>query len=279
VNPVELLRLPIHFSATDGTPLHPPMVRATVRGIQTLLVLDTGSDTHLLNKELADQIGLVAEPGETGTDHAGTEMPSWNLGTVAIELEGLTVDLTDVVAIPAPPPFPGWGVGGILSPQRLHPTAQVVVDMVHDELVLLHGDEASAHGWARGRVGDDRTILVQAAVSPHPPVPTLIDTGGRDTEFSEAAAPGAGRDKTQRLGGAVSGADVMGRRTGPAVLRVGDAALQVDDLAIRETQDPPGLIGMDVLRGTVVVCSDNPSGHVLWLVPQSRLEHGAPARR
>jgi hypothetical protein len=266
------------------------MVRATVGGIQTLLVLDTGSDTHLLNKELADQIGLVAEPGETGTDHAGTEMPSWNVGTVSIELAGLTVDLTDVVAIPAPPPFPGWGVGGILSPQRLHPTAQVVVDMVHDELVLLHGDEASAHGWARGRhvrlldlrldrVGDDRTILVQAAVSPHPPVPTLIDTGGRDTEFSETAAPGAASDKTKRLGGGVSGADVMGRRTGPAVLRVGDAALQVDDLAIRETQDPPGLIGMDVLRGTVVVCSDNPSGHVLWLVPQSRLEHDAPARR
>lgn len=283
MNPVELLRVPIRFTATDGSELHAPMVEASVSGVKTLLVLDTGSDTHLLNKELADQIGLTAEPGETGTDHAGTEMPSWNVGTVPIDMAGLTLSMTDVVAIPAPPPFPGWGVGGILSPQRLWPKAQVVIDMVHDELVLLASDEVSARGWAMGRhvrlhdllldrVDGERTILVRTAVVPHPEVTTLIDSGGRDTEFAKAAVPGAGVGEQERLGGSVSGSDVVGQRAGPAVLQVGDANVLVDNLAVRDAMDPPGLIGMDVLRGTVIVCNDDPKGHVLWLVPNERIE-------
>ena len=290
MNATELLRVPITFKGTDGSELHAPMVEATVGGVRTLLVLDTGSDTHLLNKELVDQIGLAVEPGETGTDHAGTEMPSWTVGTVSADLAELTLPLTDVVVIPAPPPFPGWGIGGILSPQRLWPKAHAVIDMVNDELVLLESDEPSAHGWARDRhlrlrdlvldrVDGERTVLVSAAVSPHPPVPTLIDTGGRDTEFARIAVPGVGGGKTERLGGSVSGADVTGEWVGPAVLLVGDAALRVDKLAVRESQDPPGLIGMDVLRGTVVVCNDDPKGHVLWLVPQDRIAPAAPEKR
>ena len=175
MNATELLRVPIRFKGTDGSELHAPMVEATVGGVRTLLVLDTGSDTHLLNKELVDQIGLAVEPGETGTDHAGTEMPSWTVGTVSADLAELTLPLTDVVVIPAPPPFPGWGIGGILSPQRLWPKAHAVIDMVNDELVLLESDEPSAHGWARDRhlrlrdlvldrVDGERTILVSAAV-------------------------------------------------------------------------------------------------------------------
>ncbi len=152
-------------------------------------------------------------------------MPSWTVGTVPIDLAGLTIELTDVVAIPAPPPFPGWGVGGILSPQRLHPTAHVVVDMVHDELVLIQGNEAAAHAWAESRhvrlhdlvldrVDGERTILVRTAVVPHAEVTTLIDTGGRDTEFASAAVPGAGGGEQERLGGSVSGADVVGHAGG-----------------------------------------------------------------
>ena len=63
------------------------------------------------------------------------------------------------------------------------------------------------------------------------------------------------------------------------MLLVGDAALRVDKLAVRESQDPPGLIGMDVLRDTVLVCNDDPKGHVLWLVPQDRLAPAAPTKR
>ena len=210
-------------------------------------------------------------------------MPSWTVGTVSAEMAGLTLPLTDVVVIPAPPPFPDWGVGGILSPQRLWPKAHAVIDMVNDELVLLESDEPSAHGWARDRhlrlrdlvldrVGGERTVLVSAAISPHPSVPTLVDTGGRDTEFATAAAPGVGGGANERLGGSVSGADVVGQRVGSAVLLIGDGAVQVENLAIRDAMDPPGLIGMDVLRGTVVVCNDDPKGHVLWLVPNERIE-------
>ena len=112
MNATELLRVPICFKGTDGSELHAPMVEATVGGVRTLLVLDTGSDTHLLNKELVDQIGLAVEPGETGTDHAGTVMPSWTVGTVSADLAELTLPLTDVVVIPAPRPSPAGASAG-----------------------------------------------------------------------------------------------------------------------------------------------------------------------
>jgi len=290
VQAVELLRVPIVFRGTDGSELHAPMVEARVGGVRTLIVLDTGSDTHLLNKELVDEIGLAAEPGETGTDHAGTEMPSWNLGTVPIEIAGVGLSLTDVVSIPAPPPFPGWGVGGILSPQRLRHSAQAVVDMVYGELVLLEGTESAAHAWALDRhlrlralildrVGSDHTVLVSAAISPHPPVPTLVDTGGRDTEFDRSALPGVGGSGAERLGGSVSGADVVGERAGAAVLLAGGAEIPVPNLALRDGMDPPGIIGMDVLRGTVLVVGDDPDGRVLWLLPADRVAPDAPEQR
>ena len=35
-----------------------------------------------------------------------------------------------------------------------------------------------------------------------------------------------------------------------------------------EMEDPPGLIGMDVLRGTALICSEDVERGVVWLVPR-----------
>ena len=59
--------------------------------------------------------------------------------------------LSDVVAIPAPKPFPGWGVGGILSPQHLHPSAVAVMDLVVGELLLIEADDAAVGAWMAER--------------------------------------------------------------------------------------------------------------------------------
>jgi hypothetical protein len=34
-------------------------------------------------------------------------------------------------------PFAGWGVGGFLSPQHLDLAARVMIDLLHDRLVLV----------------------------------------------------------------------------------------------------------------------------------------------
>ena len=53
--------------------------QGSVGGIDTLLVLDTGSDVHILTKELVDELGLDVEEGEEGVDHSGATMPSWSV--------------------------------------------------------------------------------------------------------------------------------------------------------------------------------------------------------
>ncbi len=65
----------------------------------------------------------------------------------------------------------------------------------------------------------------------------------------------------------------MGERLGPAVLAIGGLRIPVTDLASRETMDgAQGMIGMDVLRGTVLACTAEPTGRVVWHLPP---DHGA----
>jgi hypothetical protein len=268
---------PIRFTAPDGTPLHSPMVEAEIGGVSTRLVLDTGSDTHLLTAEFAEAAGLAVEPGEAGMDHAGTEIESGTAGTVPIRIGEDTLALHSVVVIPAPPPFPGWGIGGIVSPQFLHPTAWIVIDMADDALVFAETDEAELMSRLTSRHPDwpilvldrieDGTTVVQAAIEPHPPIPTLINTGGKSTEFARAAIPDRLGGQSVRLGGGVSGADVMGTRLGPAVLAIGGMRIPVADLTSRDEMDGvQGMVGMDVLRGTILACTAHPAGRVIWQV-------------
>ncbi len=49
-------------------------------------VLDTGSEVHILTKELVDALGLDVEQGEEGVDHSGATMPSWSVEDVSLSL-------------------------------------------------------------------------------------------------------------------------------------------------------------------------------------------------
>ena len=274
-----LASVPIAFEGADGATTHAPLVVGRVGGLETRLVLDTGSDVHLLTKELVDRLGLAVEEGEEGMDHSGATMPSWAVEDVGLELDPLELTLRDVVAIPAPKPFPARGIGGILSPHNLHPSAWAVVDLVAHELVLLEGDSPGIAAWleerAHGRPTltlerDEAfpTIVVPAAIRPHPELPTLLNTGGRHTEFSSKAVPGIEGATTERLGGGVSGADVLGAKAGSATLVVAGHDVPVASLAVRAVMHgPEGHVGMDVLRGTTLaVCADL-SRPVLWQIP------------
>ncbi len=269
------------FTAPDGTPLHAPMVEAEISGVPTRLVLDTGSDTHLLTAEFADAAGLAVEPGEAGIDHAGTEVESGTAGTVPVRIGEDLLALDSVVVIPAPPPFPGWGIGGIVSPQFLHPTAWIVMDMADDALVFAETDETELMSrltkrhpaWpvlVLNRI-EDGTTVVQAAIEPHPPMPTLLNTGGKSTEFARSALPDRLGGESERLGGGVSGADVLGARLGPAVLAIGGMRIPVADLKSRDAMDGvQGMVGMDVMRGTILAFTAERTGRVVWHLPEDR---------
>ena len=277
----DVLDVPIVFDVEGGQAVHAPMVHATVGGVPTRLILDTGSTDHVLTKELIDRAGAPTTPAEDGTDHAGAPVPSWSVGDLSVVIAEWTFDLQDVVAIAAPGPFEGWGVGGFLSPQHLDGEARVLIDLVHDRLVVIRRAELARRDiddWLAARIPDHRrlrlarapgttTVAVDAAVEGFPPVATMLNSGGRGTEFARAAVDlptsGAGARGT-----GVSGTAVLGAAAGARVVEVGGVRVPVANLVVRdEMDDPPGIIGMDVLRGTALICGADPDDPVIWLVP------------
>ena len=61
---------------------------------------------------------------------------------------------------------------------------------------------------------------------------------------------------------------VVGSDVGERILLVGDARIPVPRLVVRdEMDDPPGLVGQDVLRGTALICSADTDRGAVWLVP------------
>lgn len=274
-----LTRIPVTFEAADGGLTHAPLVAGRLGDVTTLLVLDTGSDVHLLNKDLVDRLGLAFENGEEGTDHSGATMPSWSVEDVGLELGEIEVTLGDVVGIPAPPPFPPMGIGGILSPQHLHPTATTVIDLVAHELLLVEAADEALPAWLEERSPDLTAlvlkrddsfgmVVVPAAISPHDEIPTILNTGGKSTEFGLGSVPSFAAAAFERLGGGVSGADVLGARMGAATLVVAGREIPVASLVVREQMhDPQGMVGMDVLRGTVVAASADVTRPAVWQIP------------
>jgi len=270
---------PITFVGADGQPTHAPMVHATVAGESTRLIVDTGSTDHILSIELANRVGLRAEPGEDGTDSTGASVPSWSLGAVPIQIGQGEYQLANVIAITAPGPFEPRGIGGILSPQHLIPGAWMSLDMAGDRLVALDGPEADVADWLVRRSPDrrllrlaraegDTTILVRGAIEPHEAVITLLDTGGKASDVVASAVPGLSGEQTESSGRGVGGTELFGAVVVDQVLRVEEAAIPLPRLVVIGDVEGRGiLVGMDVLRGTIVTVNGDPALPVFWQLP------------
>lgn len=275
-----LLDVPITSRVAADQPTHAPMVQATIGGEATRLILDTGSSDHILTVELAGRIGLQAQPGEAGTDSTGASVPSWTLGDVPIQVHGHDFTLGGVVAITAPAPFEGWGIGGFISPQHLHASAWVVLDMAGERLVLLDGgaEDADVAAWLAERTANlrllrlerappDPTVLVQAAIEPHAQVTALLDSGGKGTEVVTAAVPGLAGGTVRSIGRGVGGGESFGAEAQGQALRIGGATVPVPRLILRDEMEGRDiLIGMTVLRGTILTVSADPERPVFWQV-------------
>jgi Aspartyl protease len=272
-----LADIPISFDVPGGV-THAPMVDVTIDGVATRLILDTGSTDHVLTVHLARAVGLALEPGQPGTDHAGASVPSWTVGDLAIDIGGTRFDLHDVVAIDGPSVFGEWGIGGFLSPQHLHPEAVTVLDLRADRLAIVDGAPGSIPVRLAERHRDlsvltlardleAATPVVSAAIEPFDRVPTMLNTGGRGTEFAAWAVPGLIGGDEHEPGHGVGGSVVAGTSVVGRTLDVGGVRCPVPRLLIREEIDGlGGLIGMDVLRGTALAVAADRRRPVHWLV-------------
>lgn len=276
-----LASAPLTFETASGGTTHAPLLMASVGGAPAArYVIDSGSEVHLLNEDLADELRLNKAPGEEGTDHGGNTLPSWTVGDVPAVIGGFDLTLRDLVVIPAPRPFPGFGIRGILGPQIIHPSAWTVIDLTTDELLLLEAtSEQEAAGYLRARSPalelltltrqrNYPSVVVQAALEGFAEMPTMLNSGGKQTEYSAASVPGLRAQAVGRLGGGVSGADYSGGSVGRQTLVADGRSLPVENVHVRDQMhDPQGLVGMDVLRGTVLTCAADQSRPVFWQIP------------
>ena len=112
--------------------------------------------------------------------------------------------------------------------------------------------------------------MIHTAIDGGDEVETMLNTGGRSTEFSSVVVPADPAMEIQHGGTGLSGAGVMGRRVGPRTLHVGgDSSVRIPirDLLVRDgMDDPPGMVGSDVLRGTILAMASETGRDVRWLV-------------
>ena len=119
------------------------------------------------------------------------------------------------------------------------------------------------------RIAGEPTPVVLAAIDSFPQVATMLNTGGRGTEFASDAVPGLAGVEREQVGHGVGGTAVRGMQVGKHALHVGAATFRVPGLVVRdEVGSMQGLIGMDVLRGTVLIVSADDRRPVRWLVPR-----------
>ena len=239
------IAVPLTYDVGGGDRVHSPLVEASVAGVRAKLVVDTGATDHVLTLSLAKRAGLECRPGEPGTDVSGAPVESWEIATsVEVDLgpaptsgEATTVTLRGVFAFAGPPPFEEWGVGGIVSPQRLRPAGVVILDFDRQVLSLL----------------DDDTDVPEAVASVH-------------KEHANFVSIGVDRDAGGLLTATATKAPFNG---GVRFLDSGaPAAEDVPTPAGFTGADPPvGLIGMAELAGSVLVIGPTGSGVAQWLVP------------
>ena len=242
-------------------------------------VLDTGSEVHLLNEDLVDELELTKIPGEEGVDHAGNTMPSWTVGDVAVNLGDFATLLRECVSIPAPAVFPPRGIRGILSPQNLHSDGWIVIDMAADELFVLEGSEDDVADFLRARShtlqllmllrdANFPSLVVPAALDGYDEIPTLLNTGGKGTEYGADVVAALASGEQERLGAGVGGGDYAGWSVGSHNLNVGGGKVVLPKLSVRpQMHDPQAIVGMDALHGTVLAFANDLAKPVFWLVP------------
>ena len=90
----------------------------------------------------------------------------------------------------------------------------------------------------------------------------------RCADAAAAAVPGLATGARQTTGRGVGGTESFGLSAEDQVLIAGGARIPLPRLLVGEAHgEAQGLVGMDLLRGTVLVVSEDPSHDVIWLVP------------
>ena len=255
-----------------------PMVRATVGGIETQMMVDTGANTHVITAWLARKAGLeLRSAGDSGTDHAGRAIKAQRVDRPHIQIEtwGAVREQPALVA-EVPDTLERLGIGGFISPQQLATRSgsedkYVVLDLERAEMRTATKEdlpkiEGRVLGKGDARVCTDgstplrsRSFIVKGTAEGLG-VDLLVDTGAPMTDLLATSAAGkAVLPRTTENKDEVYAASgkVHPRLLKSAKLVIGEVDTVVDINVMAGGEDAfcprDGVVAMDVLRHCVLI--------------------------
>lgn len=252
-----------------------PMVRATVGGIETQMMVDTGANTHVITAWLARKAGLeLRSAGDSGTDHAGRSIKPQRVDKPHIQIEtwGAVREQPALVA-EVPDTLEKLGIGGFISPQQLATDDRyIVLDLeraemrtaMKDDLPKVQQGKQLGKGDARVCTDDStplrsRSFVVKGSAEGID-VDLLVDTGAPMTDLLAISAAGKSvlprtvenKDEVYAASG-----KVHPRLLKSAKLVVGEVDTVVDINVMEGGLDAfcprDGVVAMDVLRHCVLI--------------------------
>lgn len=264
----------------EGRPFRLPVVRATVGGVPTLLLVDTGASSHVLTRWLAKKAKLpVDDQGDRSLDHAGREVASLRTSAPRLVVDGWgPLDDRPTLVIDVPEALERLGIGGFLSPQSLG-GGTVVLDLLRGELrdTTSPGEEKGALAeWATFSRPEPKSLPDPVACAdPSSVLPALtfvlparigdeavsllVDTGAQRTDLFATSPAGKSLAARAEPGEPVilAAGKVETKVLRATALTVGDVKAEVDVGILPGASTPScprdGVLGMDALRRCVLV--------------------------
>lgn len=261
-----------------GRPFPLPIVKGSISGIETIMLVDTGANSHVIAGWFARRLQLpMKKLGDLGTDHVGKTIATYRIEHPEITVEGWgSLDVATVLATEVPDAIEKLGIGAFISPQRLTEEGDaVVLDLARSELRSAWWDEAH---YELSEVGQPIVLgheghaceenegpirglafVVPARVEDHP-VQLLLDTGAQHSDVLSSSIAGqklaaqsvGNKEPMYTASGRISGRKLRGVR-----ISAGSVSLTTDVDLIPGTSDAScprdGVLAMDVLRSCALL--------------------------
>jgi hypothetical protein len=248
-----------------------PALRVRVGDREVWVLVDTSAQVHVWARWFVEEAGLPAAPPPADakmSDSTSAEVKvSWvaPLTLATVEGPGLRVGLAAQADFPAE--FEAAGVAGIVSPQLLAGEGQAaVLDLQRLTLRVAPLDRALA-GRTRlegaracgQRSAELRTLSYEVtALVEGQAVRVTLDSGANHSRLQGAKARDVATEATTSSSGLAGRSEQVGVKTGARVTFAGversvDLRVSAPVAAAGDSCGPDGLLGVDVLRGCVLV--------------------------